>query len=56
MATEAALLCRLDARKHFWAFAVGNYEDKRVQVLPITQKTLRDAMFALMKNPKWGDP
>lgn len=42
--------------KHFWAFVVWNYEEKRVQILEITQKTIMDAVRALIMNAKWGDP
>lgn len=42
--------------KFFWAFPVWNYEAKKVQVMQITQKTIREAMEALLANPKWGDP
>jgi len=42
--------------KHFWAFVVWNYEQKRVQVLELTQKTLMGGIKALVDNEKWGDP
>lgn len=41
---------------HFWAFAVWNYQAKRVQVLELTQKTIMKPMQAYIKNPKWGSP
>src|SRR3990167_700487 len=41
---------------HFWAFVVWNYEEKRVQILEITQKSIMQPIQALVKNPKWGNP
>lgn len=41
-------------QKHFWAFVVFNYEAKKPQILEITQKTVQDALEALIKNKKWG--
>ena len=46
----------VDMPKVFWAFSVFNYQDNAVQVLELTQKTIRDAIKALNSNPKWGDP
>lgn len=42
--------------KHFWAFIVFNYEAKKPQILEITQKTIQDALEALVSNKKWGNP
>lgn len=42
--------------KHFWAFAVYNYEAKRIQILELTQKGIMKYMQGLIKNPKWGSP
>jgi hypothetical protein len=41
---------------HFWAFVVWNYEDSRMQILELTQKSIMTAMKALIDNPKWGNP
>lgn len=41
---------------HFWAFVVWNYNEKKVQVLEITQKKIMKALKALVDNPQWGDP
>lgn len=46
----------LDTPKFFWAFAVWNYDAKAVQILELKQKTIRQAIEALSKNPKWGSP
>lgn len=43
-------------QKHFWAFIVWNYGAKKVQIMEITQKTIKDAIEAYVENPKWGDP
>lgn len=42
--------------KAFWAFAVFNYDENKVQVMEITQKTIMEAIKALVENKKWGDP
>lgn len=42
--------------KHFWAFVVWNYKAERVQILELTQKSIQDAILALVNNKKWGDP
>lgn len=42
--------------KQFWAFPVWNYQQKRVQVLELTQKTIMVGVKSLVDNPKWGDP
>ena len=42
--------------KYFMACVVYNYEAKKVQILEITQKTVREAIEALAMNKKWGDP
>jgi|APSaa5957512576_1039674.scaffolds.fasta_scaffold15758_2 hypothetical protein len=42
--------------KHFWAFPVWNYEEKAVQIYEVTQATIQQAIMALVKNEKWGDP
>lgn len=41
---------------HFWAFVVYNYNEKRIQILEVTQKKIQRAIKALVDNPKWGDP
>lgn len=46
----------LDAPKHFWALCVYNYQDKRVQILEITQKGIQKAILALTKSKGWGSP
>lgn len=42
--------------KHFWCFPVYNYDAERVQIMEVTQQTIRDAIKALIDNAKWGDP
>ena len=41
---------------HFWAFAVWNYEAKKIQILQLTQKGVMKYIQGLVKNPKWGNP
>ncbi len=45
-----------DLPKHFWAFVVYNYADKRIQILEITQKGIQKAILALTKSKAWGSP
>ena len=42
--------------KHFWAFAVWNYEAERIQILELTQKGIMSYMQSLINNKKWGNP
>ena len=42
--------------KYFWAFVVWNYEQERLQIMEITQKTIRTALQAYIDNEAWGDP
>ena len=41
--------------KHFWAFVVWNYQSEKVQILELTQATIRRKLIALDSNKKWGD-
>ena len=42
--------------KHFWAFVVFNRSSEKIQILEITQATVRRQVNALYNNEKWGDP
>jgi hypothetical protein len=42
--------------KHFWAFAVYNYQTKSIQVLELKQQSIMKAIEAFENNPKWGNP
>jgi len=42
--------------RHFWAFAVYNYQQEAIQVLVLRQQTIMRAIEAFSKNPKWGNP
>lgn len=42
--------------RHFWAFVVFNYADEMIQVLEITQATIRKAIENLSKDSDWGAP
>ena len=41
--------------KEFWAFVVFNYHVGKIQILEITQKTIKSGIQSLIDNPKWGD-
>lgn len=47
---------KLDIPKYFWAFVIWNVDAKKVQIMNITQKSIRRQIKALLKNEKWGDP
>ena len=43
--------------KHFWSFVVWNYDEKRVQILEITQSSIQNAIkSSLVGNKRWGYP
>jgi len=42
--------------RHFWTFIVWNYQEERIQILQITQVTIRGNIEALCKDEDWGDP
>ena len=42
--------------KYFWAFVVWNYEQEQLQIMSVTQKTIRMAFEAYVLNEDWGDP
>ena len=42
--------------KHFWAMVVWNYNEKRVQILSITQATIIKDIEQHARDKDWGDP
>lgn len=42
--------------KHFWAFVVWNYAESRIQIMEITQSTVRAALQNLCEDEDWGAP
>lgn len=42
--------------KHFWAFIVFNYNEEEIQVMHITQATVRRVLTSLCADTDWGDP
>ena len=46
----------LEQPRFFWALTVWNYTIGAIQILEITQKTVRQGIESLSKNPKWGSP
>jgi hypothetical protein len=42
--------------KHFWAFVVFNYNEEQIQVMHVTQATIRKALEALCRDNDWGSP
>ena len=42
--------------KHFLGFAIWNPDEKRVQVLQLTQSTIIGPLSELVKDEDWGDP
>lgn len=45
-----------ESPKHFWAFAVWNYATDAVEILQLTQSTIRDAIQNLVQDEDWGNP
>lgn len=45
----------LEMPKHFWALVVFNRRSETIQILEITQATIRKAITALDNSKKWGD-
>lgn len=42
--------------KHFWAFIVWNYQENRIQILNVTQSTVRGPIQTLCADKDWGAP
>ncbi len=42
--------------KHFWAFIVWNYAEERIQILQVTQASVRRDLEKLSKDSDWGAP
>jgi len=42
--------------KHFWAFIVYNVQEEQIQIMHITQATIRSCLESLSKDQDWGSP
>jgi hypothetical protein len=42
--------------KHFWAFIVFNYTEEQIQIMEITQATIRKSIEGFCKDSDWGAP
>lgn len=42
--------------KHFWAFIIFNYNEEGIQIMQVTQSTIRKAIESLCKDRDWGIP
>jgi len=42
--------------KHFWLMPVWNYDQKKIQILEITQVTVQRAIEAIVNDADWGNP
>lgn len=42
--------------KHFWAFIVWNYNEEQIQILQVSQATIRKNLEKLCKDADWGAP
>lgn len=40
--------------RHFWAFIVWNYMEEKIQILQVTQATIRNCIEALCKDTDWA--
>lgn len=42
--------------KHFWAFIIWNIQAEQIQIMEITQATIKSSLEALCKDSDWGSP
>lgn len=42
--------------KHFWAFIVFNYNEEEIQIMQVSQATVRKSLEALCRDSDWGSP
>lgn len=42
--------------RHFWAFIVFNYQEEQIQIMQVTQATIRKSLEALCRDNDWGSP
>ncbi len=42
--------------KHFWSFIVFNYNDEQIQIMHVTQATIRKSIESLCRDKDWGAP
>lgn len=42
--------------RHFWAFPVWDYTEKKVKILEITQAGIQEEIINLHSDEAWGDP
>jgi hypothetical protein len=42
--------------RHFWSFVVWNYNEEQIQILHLTQATIRNNIEALCHDADWGAP
>lgn len=42
--------------KKFWAFPIFNYFTKSVQIMEVTQQSIKDPILGLIGSAKWGSP
>ncbi len=42
--------------KHFWAFVIFNYAAEQIQIMQVTQATIRRSIEGLCKDTDWGTP
>ena len=42
--------------RHFWSFVVWNYNEEQIQILHLTQVTIRNNIEALCNDSDWGIP
>lgn len=42
--------------KHFWSMIVWNYQEEEIQILHLTQASIRNSIEALCSDEDWGAP
>ncbi len=40
--------------KYFWAFVVWNYAEEKIQILQISQKSIKNSILEMCKSEDWG--
>jgi len=46
----------LEQPKHFWAMPVYNHQERKIQILEITQSTIKRGIKNIVSDEDWGNP
>lgn len=42
--------------RHFWAFAIWDYQEAKIKIYEVTQASIQDSIIALHQSADWGEP